>query len=72
MKAIEMLEITTRFAKTYRKEANKSIHRNSHMNEIGNVEIIPQHVIDAILVDFINHVGSKHGIDYGLYTKDIK
>jgi len=34
-------------------------------------ENIPQEVVDALLVDFINYVGVWQGVDYGMYTKDL-
>jgi hypothetical protein len=42
------------------------------MNEIKKDEEIDQRVIDAVLVDFINFIGVKHGIDYALYTSDLR
>ena len=71
MKAIEVLEKATDYAKKYRSEAQKSLERNRHMNQIEEGEQVQQRIIDAVLVDFINYVGMKHGIDYGIYTKDL-
>jgi|TARA_R110002153_G_scaffold197760_1_gene351296 hypothetical protein len=71
MKAIEVLEKTTDYAKKYRSEAQQSLERNRHMNQIEEGEQVQQRIIDAVLVDFINYVGMKHGIDYGIYTKDL-
>lgn len=72
MKAIDMLELTKGYADKYRKEAQLSLERNNHMNEIKSGEMVQQRHIDAVLVDFINYIGVKHGIDYALYTKDLK
>lgn len=72
MKAIELLQITEGLAKDYIKEAQQSLKRNNHMNEIEGGELVQQRHIDAVLVDFINYIGVKHGIDYALYTKDLK
>ena len=33
---------------------------------------IHQKVIDALLVDFINYIGTNQCIDYGLQVKDLK
>tara|TARA_R110002096_G_scaffold57047_1_gene145013 strand:- start:245 stop:463 length:219 start_codon:yes stop_codon:yes gene_type:complete len=71
MKAIEVLEQTAEYAKKYRSEAQQSLERNRHMNQIEEGEQVQQRIIDAVLVDFINYVGMKHGIDYGIYTKDL-
>ena len=38
---------------------------------IDDLDIIRQDVIDAVLVDFINYIGVKSGIDYALYTSDL-
>jgi hypothetical protein len=38
------------------------------MNEIEDGELVQQRHIDAVMVDFINYIGVKYGIDYGLYT----
>ena len=71
MNSIEVLNQTTKYAKAYRKDAAKSIERNRHMNDILKGEFIEQSYIDAVLVDFINYIATKHRIDYGLYTKDL-
>ena len=42
------------------------------MNQIEDGEQVQQRIIDAVLVDFINYIGVKHGIDYAMYTKDLK
>lgn len=72
MMAIDVLNQMAIDAKDYRTGAKISIHRNKHMNEIDRGEILHQHHIDAVLVDFINYIGRKYGIDYALYTKDIQ
>lgn len=66
----DYLDILTNNAKKYRKDANDSINRNSHMNRSTGDEI-NQHDIDALLVDFINFVGMQMGVDYAVYTHDI-
>ena len=71
MKAIEMLDLTTSFAKKYKKDAAASIKRNSHMNEINQVEVLDQRHIDAVLTDFINFIAANHGIDYALYASEL-
>jgi len=72
MNVKEFLEKTANHAKEYRNEAQKSLVRNNHMNEIEAGEQVQQRIIDAVLTDFINYVGMEHGIDYGIYTKDLK
>ena len=72
MKAIDILTKVTDHAKEYSKDAQKSIQRNNHMNEVDEGELVQQRHIDAVLVDFINYMGTRYGIDYGMYTKDLK
>lgn len=58
-------------AKEYVKEGVlESVKRNSHMNNYEDEEI-SQTAINAILVDFINFVGMRQGVDFGMYTKDL-
>jgi hypothetical protein len=70
----ELLEILVETINDYRLDANDSLRRNAHMNNdvMKNREDIPQEVIDALLVDFVNYFGLRRGGDYGLYTKDLK
>lgn len=72
MNAIIQLEKLAIKAKKYSSEAQQSVVRNNHMNELTDNEIIDQRHIDAVLVDFINTVAMSYGIDYALNTKDLK
>lgn len=40
------------------------------MNDLSG-QCVDSEIVDAILVDFINFVGIKSGIDYALYTSDL-
>ena len=71
MSAGEMLEVMAKYAIEYSKGAQGSLLRNKHMNEVVERELVSQRHIDAVLVDFINHIGARHGIDYALYTSDL-
>gem|GEM_PF-2381512 len=75
---MELLGLLTREAKEYRKQALKSIERNRHMNglllrntaSLKRIKsLLIQKIIDALLVDFINCIGAKQGIDYALHTE---
>lgn len=55
----------------YHIEAAASVARNSHMNRLQG-QLVPQDIIDAVLVDFVNWVGTHQGIDYAMYTRDLK
>lgn len=71
MNKIELLTYLTNTAKVYRPDAVASVLRNRHMNQIADSEYPHQNVVDAVLVDFINYIGTRNGIDYALYTKDL-
>lgn len=71
MTVLEILKLLTEEAKDYRKNCVHSINRNSHMNNCKGQCTISQDDIDAVLVDFINKIGSRRWVDYGLYTKDL-
>lgn len=76
----KLLNLLTKEAKRYRRQALASIERNGHMNDLSQKDLmrlkrdrqLTQRVIDALLVDFINIVGVGQCLDYGLYTKNIK
>jgi len=74
MRKIDLLQLIERNINEYRLEANASLRRNGHMNDyiMDGKEDIPQGVIDALLVDFLNYVRVFQGVDYGMYTKDLK
>jgi hypothetical protein len=71
MLSIELLELLTKNAKSYRADAKNSLKRNIHMHNAKDCCFRAQD-IDAVLVDFINYVGFNHGIDYALYAEDLK
>jgi hypothetical protein len=70
MTKLELLEYLERVAREYRLECRESLIRNAHMNDLGGECEVDQKLADAILVDFINKVGTDQWVDYGLYTKD--
>lgn len=69
--SVELLQLLTNFAKDYAKESAESIKRNCHMNDVPETETVSQKSVDAVLVDFINYIGVRHLVDYGLYTSDL-
>lgn len=71
MNAIEFIELAHKLADQYSKDAQASISRNKHMNELSGFNP-SQPVIDAVLVDFINYAAERQGIDYALYTSDLR
>lgn len=68
----ELLEMLISNAKEYSKNAMNSLVKNNHMNDIKIETELDNTVIDATVVDFINFVGIKQGIDLGFYTKDLR
>lgn len=71
MTNLELLNFLTDQAKSYRKDCVASINRNKHMNKLTTPCDIDQSVVDAVLTDFINRIGSNQGVDYALYSKDL-
>ena len=64
----ELLDFLTEQAKEFRKDKT-SISRNYHLTDIK--EQPEQHLIDGVLVAFINYIGMYQGIDYALSVKDL-
>lgn len=75
----ELLKLLTDEAKRYRGDALDSVERNRHMNALSRNDLarlkkdkkLVQRLIDALLVDFINGIGTSQGIDYSLYAKHL-
>ncbi|MBI4119817.1 MAG: hypothetical protein HY456_03165 [Parcubacteria group bacterium] len=78
----ELLNLLTEEAKRYRKKAlaSVSVARNKHKNALSADDIsrlrknlpLTRRFIDALLADFINAVGVRQDVDYGLYTKHLE
>jgi hypothetical protein len=71
MSTIELLEKLKKHADEYSQDAQASTARNRHMNNLEHGELIQKRHTDAVIVDFINHIAMKHGVDFGLYTDDL-
>jgi len=67
----DLFDMLTKCASEYAPKAAESIHRNSHMNDVPIDLSLDQRVIDAVIVDYLNHIGVRQGIDLALYTKDL-
>lgn len=67
----DLLRYLDHCACEYHVGATASIARNKHMNKMEG-QLIPQDIVNAVLVDFINWVGTHQGLDYALYTRDLK
>lgn len=72
MTKAELLKFIEKRAKEYRKDCIDSINRNKHMNELRGEFSLDQNSIDAILTDFVNYIGIHQGIDYAMYTEDLR
>ena len=70
----QLMDYLEEEAKQYRLIANDSLRRNEHLTDypMAEREIIPQGVIDALLVDFVNHIGTGQGLDEGFSIKYLK
>jgi hypothetical protein len=68
----ELLDVVEKIIQKYHKEAIASIKHNNHMNDIKKSEKIDKRIVDAVLVDFINRIGLEYGVDYAMYTRDLK
>ena len=68
------MSLLERNLRGYRLSANDSLRRNEPMNDyvLKGKKDIPQEIIDALLVDFVNYVGTWQGLDYGLYVQHLK
>jgi len=66
----ELLQMLCDYAKSYCPGAAMSIARNNHMNEYQG-EDVPQILVDALIVDFVNFVAGEQCMDLGFYTKDL-
>ena len=70
----EFMKIISDCAIRYRREGiYQSLRRNSHMHN-WNKRIYNHQdaeLVDAVLVDFINFMGTFQGVDYGMYTKHL-
>ena len=72
MNKIDLADLLIKRAKEYSKDAQNSLVRNNHMNEIEEGEVVQQRIIDAVIVDYINFIGNKMCMDIALYTEDLK
>jgi len=68
----ELINMLIEYGQKYTSEAIESVKRNRHMNDLGNDDLISQDIVNALIVDFINFIGIKNGIDVGMYVKDLK
>ena len=69
----DFMNVLVGLAKAYRSSAQASIARNSHMHDLplGEEAVPDQAQIDAVLTNFLNHVGVSRGMDLGLYSSDL-
>ena len=74
MKKIDLLHLVEKNIGDYRLGTNDSLRRSCHMNNhvMEDREDIPQEVIDALLVDFLNYMGTWQGVNYGMYTRHLE
>lgn len=67
MTKLQLLNMLTEDLKEYRKLGiTDSVIRNCNMNGYFD-NFTEETALEAVLIDFINFVGARQGIDYGLY-----
>lgn len=69
MSKIDLLDMLKRQAIAFRADRDY-FKRNQHMHKVKETPAIDD--IDAVLTGFINFIGMQQGVDYALYTKDLK
>jgi hypothetical protein len=67
----ELLKLLEGHAVSYRQDP-ECAWRNRRMNNLkkGDKKHLKKRVIDAVLIDFINFVGSCQGVDLGLNSRN--
>jgi len=66
----ELMKMLIKHAKDYAPGCAESVVRNKHMN-VFQADDIEREVSDAIIVDFLNFIGGRHGMDLGLGTEGL-
>lgn len=68
----DLMIYLTRMAEEYSPKCKESVKRNNHMNlvieEDVDISLGDNNIVEAVLVDFVNYIGSNQGLDWGLYT----
>lgn len=68
----EFMDMVINDLKAYHKaDPMASVKRNIHMSDYYGQPVAPQ-TVDALLVDFVNFIGMRRGMDLGLYTRDLR
>lgn len=76
----DLADLLEKEASVYRAMNIAVIRQNRHMNDLTDSDIaemekleprLRQKIIDALLVDFINFIATRQGLDLGLYTKHL-
>lgn len=69
----ELLEMLVENLKDYRVDRYASLARNTHMHD-ASLEMLAAtspDILDAVLVDYLNFVAVRQGVDLALYAEDI-
>jgi hypothetical protein len=66
----EFMKILEMTAAEYVRVAKESIFKNKHMNDLRPEDkyMVNQRIIEAVIADYINYIGTFQGLDEGLYT----
>jgi hypothetical protein len=73
MLTTELLDMLIRHAKEYRVDRLSSLARNTHMHDVTleALAATSPDVLDAVMVDYLNFVAARQGVDLGLYAEDL-
>ena len=69
LNVINVLTNLSEIAKEYRKRSSQDMLNNTHLTNVRDV--IEQPIIDGVLVDYINHIAIRYGVDYGFSVNDL-
>jgi hypothetical protein len=69
----ELMDMLEDFATTYLSYSpSASICTNAHLTGYRGKRLIPHNHVSAVLVDFINYVGGRQGLDECLHDYHLK
>lgn len=73
MSTSDLLDMLVNSAIDYRVERFASMARNTHMHDatLEAIAATKPDILDAVMVDFLNYVARRQGVDLALYAEDI-
>lgn len=73
MLSSELIDMLVKNAIDYRAQRFASLARNTHMHDatLEAIAATKPDILDAVMVDFLNFIAARQGIDLALYAEDI-